>query len=87
MVWCHGPCILELLEEIHIGSDENLVDVRFPVQSVIRPHQAEYRDFRGYPGTVAGGVTRVDDEVMVLPSGFTTRVASIETADGRLEEA
>jgi bifunctional enzyme CysN/CysC len=63
------------------------VDVRFPVQHVIRPHSNDNHDFRGYAGQVASGVMKPGDEVMVLPSGFTSRIASIETADGPLEEA
>ena len=87
MSWYHGPAVLELLEDIHIGSDENLIDVRFPVQYVVRPHRSEFRDYRGYAGTVAGGVLKVGDEVTVLPSGFSTTIASIETHDGTIEEA
>jgi bifunctional enzyme CysN/CysC len=85
--WYHGPTVLELLDEIHVGSDHNMIDVRFPVQQVVRPHRREYQDFRGYAGTVAGGLIKVGDEVTVLPSGFSTRIASIETYDGPLEEA
>jgi len=87
MDWYHGPTVLEMLEEIHIGSDENLIDVRFPVQYVIRPHRHEYRDFRGYAGKVAGGLMRPGDEVTVLPSGFSSRIETISTHDGELEEA
>ena len=87
MSWYHGPAVLELLEDIHIGSDENLIDARFPVQYVVRPHRSEFRDYRGYAGTVAGGVLKVGDEVTVLPSGFSTTIASIETHDGTIEEA
>ena len=87
MDWYHGPTVLEMLEEIHIGSDENLIDVRFPIQYVIRPHRHEYRDFRGYAGKVAGGLMRPGDEVMVLPSGFGSRIETITTHDGELEEA
>jgi bifunctional enzyme CysN/CysC len=63
---------------VHIGSDRNLIDVRFPVQRVIRPESAEFPDYRGYAGQVAGGVLRPGDEVMVLPSGLTTRITRIE---------
>ena len=87
MGWYHGPTVLELLEEVHIASDENMIDVRFPVQYVVRPHRLEYQDFRGYAGTVAGGLMRPGDEVMVLPSGFKTSIKSIDTSDGPLEEA
>ncbi|MDN3239902.1 sulfate adenylyltransferase subunit 1 [Glycomyces tritici] len=87
MPWFNGPSLLHHLEKVHIASDRNLVDVRFPVQHVIRPHSSDNHDFRGYAGQVASGVMKPGDEVMVLPSGFTSRIASIETADGPLEEA
>jgi len=87
MDWYHGPTVLELLEEIHVGSDANVIDVRFPVQYVIRPHRHEYQDYRGYAGVVAGGLMKRGDEVMVLPSGFTTTIKSIDTYDGEVEEA
>lgn len=87
MPWYHGPSVLELLEEIHVASDENLIDTRFPVQYVIRPHTMENQDYRGYAGQVAAGVLKAGDEIMVLPSGFTTRISSIETADGPVPEA
>ncbi len=87
MPWYHGPSVLELLEEIHVASDQNLIDTRFPVQYVIRPHTMENQDYRGYAGQVAAGVLKPGDEVMVLPSGFTTRISSIETADGPVSEA
>lgn len=87
MGWYHGPTVLELLEDIHIGSDENLIDVRFPVQYVIRPHRHDYQDFRGYAGKVAGGLLRPGDEVTVLPSGFNSRIKEISTHDGPVAEA
>ncbi|HEY0620382.1 MAG TPA: sulfate adenylyltransferase subunit CysN [Kribbella sp.] len=87
MSWYEGPSLLHHLENVHVASDRNLIDVRFPVQYVIRPQSDQHRDYRGYAGQVAGGVLRVGDEVMVLPSGFTTTIASIETADGPVEEA
>lgn len=83
MPWYDGQSLLELLETIYIGSDHNLVDLRFPVQYVIRPSM----DFRGYAGTIASGIIRRGDEVMILPSGTTSRVARIVTYDGELEEA
>src|SRR5215831_17213259 len=91
MPWYVGTSLLHHLEEIHVASDRNLIDPRFPVQYVIRPHQsshAQLHDFRGYAGTVAGGVLREGDEVTALPSGFTTRVSKIWAPGGRaLKEA
>jgi bifunctional enzyme CysN/CysC len=87
MPWYDGPSLLHHLEHVHIASDRNLVDVRFPVQYVIRPQSNSVRDYRGYAGQVASGVLKPGDEVMVLPSGFTTTIASIETADGPVDEA
>ncbi|WP_213452963.1 sulfate adenylyltransferase subunit 1 [Rhizomonospora bruguierae] len=87
MPWYEGPSLLHHLEHLHIASDRNLVDVRFPVQYVIRPQSTTVTDFRGYAGQVASGVLKPGDEVMVLPSGFTTRIAAIETADGPVAEA
>jgi bifunctional enzyme CysN/CysC len=87
MPWYQGTPLLYHLETVHIASDRNLIDVRFPVQWVIRPQSDEHHDYRGYAGTVAGGTMKPGDEVVVLPSGFTTTVQSIETYDGPLEEA
>jgi bifunctional enzyme CysN/CysC len=87
MPWYDGPALLHHLEQVHIASDRNLVDVRFPVQYVIRPQSSRYPDYRGYAGQVASGVLKPGDEIMVLPSGFTSRIASIETADGPVDEA
>ncbi|MHB1510350.1 MAG: sulfate adenylyltransferase subunit 1 [Acidimicrobiales bacterium] len=88
MKWYDGPALLRHLEEVHISSDRNLVDLRFPVQRVIRPIAAsELRDFRGYAGQMASGVLQVGDEVVVLPSGFSSTVEAIETADGPIDEA
>ena len=91
MPWYEGTSLLHHLEEVHVASDRNLIDVRFPVQYVIRPHQssdAELHDFRGYGGTIAGGVIRPGDEVTVLPSGFTTTVSTVWAPGGReLDEA
>jgi bifunctional enzyme CysN/CysC len=85
--WYDGPSLLHHLEHVIVSSDRNLIDVRFPVQYVIRPQSARYRDYRGYAGTVASGVLRPGDEVLVLPSGFTSTIAAIETADGPVGEA
>ena len=87
MPWYEGAPLLHHLEELFISSDRNLIDARFPVQYVLRPMSDKLHDFRGYAGTVAGGVLKVGDEVMVLPSGLTTTVKSIETADGPIDEA
>lgn len=87
MPWYEGPSLLHHLERVHIASDRNLVDVRFPVQYVIRPQSTTVTDYRGYAGQVASGVLKPDDEVMVLPSGFTSRIAAVETADGPVPEA
>ena len=73
MPWYEGPPLLAHLENVHIASDQNLIDFRFPVQYVLRPHH----DFRGYCGTVASGVVRVGEEISILPSGKTTRVSRI----------
>ncbi|MEZ4897613.1 MAG: GTP-binding protein [Saprospiraceae bacterium] len=87
MHWYEGPTLIYYLENVHIASDYNLIDCRFPVQHVIRPNTDEYHDYRGYAGRIDGGVYRKGDEVMLLPSGFTSRIARIETFDGEVEEA
>lgn len=85
--WYQGPTLLYHLETVHIASDENMIDCRFPVQYVVRPHLAEYHDFRGYAGRVAGGIFKPGDKVKILPSGFSTTIKSIETFDGPIKEA
>ena len=87
MPWYQGSTLLYYLENVHIGSDENLIDPRFPVQYVIRPLTDTHHDYRGYAGRVASGTFRKGDEVLLLPSGFTTRIGRIDTYDGELEEA
>jgi bifunctional enzyme CysN/CysC len=87
MPWFEGGSLLHHLEEVHIASDRNLIDVRFPVQYVIRPRDDRHHDYRGYAGTVAGGVLKPGDDVTVLPSGFSTKIKSIETMDGPVAEA
>ena len=87
MPWYEGSTLLYYLENVHIASDYNFIDCRFPVQYVIRPYSDEYHDYRGYAGRIAGGIFKKGDEVMLLPSGFTTRISKIETFDGELEEA
>jgi len=87
MPWYEGPPLLYHLEHVHITSDRNFVDCRFPVQWVIRPIDEAHHDYRGYAGRVASGVLRRGDEVVVLPSMARTRVARIETFDGEATEA
>jgi bifunctional enzyme CysN/CysC len=87
MPWYQGPSLLHHLEEVHIASDRNLIDCRFPVQYVIRPQRDDFHDYRGYAGRVAGGVFKPGDEVVVLPSGFTSRISHIDTYDGPVTEA
>ena len=87
MPWYQGSSLLHHLEEVHIASDRNLIDPRFAVQYVLRPLNDNHHDYRGYAGQVSAGIFKPGDSVMVLPSGFTTRVASIDTADGPIDEA
>ncbi len=82
MPWYNGHTLLHILENVHVSADRNLVDFRFPVQHVIRPHL----DFRGYAGRVASGTIRVGEEIVALPSGKSSSVKTIETFDGRLQE-
>jgi bifunctional enzyme CysN/CysC len=85
--WYGGPPLLWHLEHLHVASDRNMIDVRFPVQWVIRPQTDEYHDYRGYAGQVASGVLKPGDEVLVLPSGASSRIDRIETFDGPVDEA
>lgn len=87
MPWYQGPTLLYHLETVYVGTTENHVEARFPVQWVIRPQSDEWHDFRGFSGRVAGGVFKPGDAVTVLPSGFQSRIKEIHTADGPLEEA
>jgi len=87
MPWFDGQPLLGQLEDVHIASDRNLVDNRFPVQYVIRPQVAEHRDYRGFAGSVVGGIFRQGDEVMVLPSRKTSTIAQIDTPDGAVDQA
>ena len=87
MPWYNGSPLLKIMEDIHVASDRNLIDARFPIQYVIRPHTAQHHDYRGYAGQVASGVFRPGDEVIALPSGFTTRIAAIDTYEGAIDEA
>jgi len=87
MPWYHGPTLLYHLETVHITSDRNLIDVRFPVQWVIRPQSDEFHDYRGYAGQVAGGVIRAGDDVIVLPSGLSTKISKLEQGGAPVEAA
>ncbi len=87
MPWYGGSTLLYSLENVHIASDHNFIDCRFPVQTVIRPHTDEYHDYRGYAGRVAGGIFKKGDKVTVHPSGFTSKIAKIDTFDGEIDKA
>lgn len=85
--WYEGPALLSHLEEVDIAGDRNLIDLRFPVQYVIRPHTLQHQDHRSYAGTVASGVMRLGDEVVVLPVDKTTRITAIDGPNGAIAEA
>ena len=87
MDWYVGGTLLNVLETLHISSDINKIDARFPVQTVLRPQSEEFRDYRGYAGRIASGIYRKGDEVAVLPSGFTSKIKSINTGEDEIEEA
>ncbi|KRO67488.1 MAG: sulfate adenylyltransferase [Cryomorphaceae bacterium BACL11 MAG-121128-bin16] len=87
MAWYEGSTLMHLLENIHIGSDHNHIDCRFPVQFVVRPQSVKYPDYRGYAGRIEGGVFKPGDEVTILPSGFKSKIKSIDTFDGTVLEA
>ena len=87
MVWYEGSTLLHALENIHIASDHNLIDCRFPIQNVIRPQKEKFHDFRGYSGRIAGGVFKKNDEVVLLPSGFQSKIKSILNFETELKEA
>ncbi len=87
MLWFEGSTLLYYLENVHIGSDHNFIDARFPIQHVIRPNTDEFHDYRGYAGRVAGGIWKKGDQVTLLPSGFQSKIAKIDSMDGELEEA
>lgn len=87
MPWYEGSSLMHHLENVYIGSDRDMIDVRLPVQYVIRPKNDRMHDYRGYAGQVAGGVLKKGDEVMVLPSGLTSRIKAIDLYDQELEAA
>ncbi|MEQ6901065.1 GTP-binding protein [Nocardioides sp. YIM 152588] len=87
MPWYSGPTLMHHLEHVHVASDRDLVDVRFPVQYVVRPKSDEHHDYRGYAGQVAGGVLKPGDEVIVLPSGMTSKIQGIDLFDQEIDEA
>jgi bifunctional enzyme CysN/CysC len=87
MPWYDGPSLLHHLEHVHFASDRNLVDVRFPVQYVIRPQSSAHPDYRGYAGQVSSGVLKPGDEVMVLPGGLTSTITAIDGPAGPVAEA
>lgn len=87
MVWYQGATLLHMLETVHIESDHNHIDSRFPVQYVVRPQTKEHQDFRGYAGRVAGGIFRPGDEIVTLPSGFSSKIKAIEVGGEKLKEA
>ena len=87
MTWFEGSTLLHHLENVYTASDDNRIDTRFPVQFVIRPQRSEFPDYRGFAGRVAGGVLHVGDDVMVLPSGLTTKITGIDSPLGPVEKA
>jgi len=87
MPWYEGPSLIHHLENVHVASDRDLVDARLPVQYVVRPKSDEFHDYRGYAGQLAGGVLKPGDDVLVLPSGMTSKVAGIDLFDKEISEA
>ena len=87
MKWYQGPTLMHHLEHVHVASDRDLIDARFPVQYVVRPKSDEFHDYRGYGGQVAGGVLKKGDEVVVLPSGMTSTIAGIDLFDKEIDLA
>ncbi len=85
--WYQNAPLLHTLETIHITSDNNMVDARFPVQTVLRPQDEKNRDYRGYAGTIAGGIFRVEDEVRLLPSGFNSKIKTINVYEDYVDQA
>jgi len=87
MPWYQNAPLLHTLETLHIASDNNMVDARFPVQTVLRPQDEDHHDYRGYAGSVAGGIFRVGDDVRLLPSGFESKIKSINRYEEYVKEA
>ena len=87
MAWYEGSTLMHLLENVHIGSDENHIDCRFPVQYVIRPQSKEFPDYRSYAGRIAGGVFKSGDKIKILPSGIDSKTKSIDTFNGEINQA
>ena len=85
--WYQGSPLLHILETMHISSDINKVDARFPVQTVLRPQNEENRDYRGYAGRISSGIFRPGQDIVVLPSGFTSKIKTIDIFEGQLAEA
>jgi bifunctional enzyme CysN/CysC/sulfate adenylyltransferase subunit 1 len=87
MPWYDGSSLMHHLEHVHVASDRDLIDTRFPVQYVVRPKSDDYHDYRGYAGRVAGGVLKPGDDVVVLPSGMPSRIEAIDSFDTEVSEA
>lgn len=87
MNWYQGPTLMYLLENVHIASDINHEDARFPVQNVIRPLNDKYHDYRGYAGRISSGVFRKGDKITVMPSGFSSKIKTIDFGDETLDYA
>jgi sulfate adenylyltransferase subunit 1 len=87
MDWYQGSTLMYHLETVHISSDYNHVDCRFPIQTVIRPHTLEHQDFRGFAGRIVGGVFKPGDKVKILPSGFNSTINTVELNGDKISEA
>ena len=85
--WFNGGTLLHNLETIHISSDQNLIDYRYPIQNVIRPHGKKYHDFRGYAGRIASGVFKKNDDIIIMPSGLKSTISKIYLAENEVDEA